>query len=57
VTYWVVVGVVVLERISDLGNIVVITTDSSENTLNSTESDSTNTTSLGILELQQSSTE
>jgi hypothetical protein len=57
VTHWVVVWVVVFERISDLGNIVVVTTNSSKNALNSTESDSTDTTSLGILELQQCSTE
>lgn len=56
-TYWVVVGVVVLERVSHLGNIVLLTTDSLENALNSAKGDSTDSTSLGILKLQQSSTE
>jgi len=56
-TYRVVVGIVALERVADLGNVVILATDLLENTLDSTEGDTADTTSLGILELQQSSTE
>ena len=56
-TYRVVVGVVALERVADLGNIVILAADFLEDTLNSTEGNAADTTSLGILELQQSSTE
>ena len=56
-TYRVVVGVVALERVADLGDIVILTTDFLKDTLDSTKGDTADTTSLGILELQQSSTE
>jgi hypothetical protein len=56
-TYGVVVGVVALERVSDLGNIVILTADFLEDTLDSAEGNTADTAGLGILKLQQSSTE
>jgi hypothetical protein len=49
--YRVVVGVVALERVSDLGNIIVVAADSLEDALNGSQSNTADTASLSVLEL------
>jgi len=56
-TYGVIVGIVALERVADLGNIVILTANFLKDALDGTKGDTADTASLGILELQQSSTE
>lgn len=57
-TYWVVVvGVPALERVSDLGNIVLLVADGRENALYGRQSDTGDAAGLSVLELGESTTE